>query len=68
MQQAMPINVDWRVSKECGGSNCVQVAAIGEAIAVRDSKDPQSAILWYSTGEWKQFLAGVKNGDFDDLA
>lgn len=55
----------WRRSSRCGGSNCVEVAMRGEGIAVRDSKRPDSPVLTYDREEWLDFLAGVKNGEFD---
>ncbi len=65
-----PISGDiaWQRSKSCGGDNCVQVATFGEGIILGDSKDPQGPFLRYSVSEWEDFLAGVKNGDFDHLA
>jgi len=62
------VNVDWRTSKSCAGSNCVEVGAVEDSIAVRDSKNPAGPVLMYSLQEWRDFLAGAKNGDFDDLA
>ncbi|MEV6490013.1 DUF397 domain-containing protein [Actinoplanes sp. NPDC051633] len=58
----------WRKSAACGPSNCVEVASAGPgAIAVRDSKDPSGPVLTYTADEWRDFIAGAKNGEFDDL-
>jgi hypothetical protein len=58
----------WRISKACGTQNCVEVAAAGDGtVAVRDSKHPDGALLRYSAAEWRDFIAGAKNGEFDDL-
>jgi hypothetical protein len=35
---------------------------------VRDSKNPDGAVLLYTAAEWRDFITGAKNGDFDDLA
>jgi hypothetical protein len=35
---------------------------------VRDSKDPAAGFLLYEAAEWRAFLAGVRNGEFDHLA
>jgi hypothetical protein len=60
--------VDWRTSRSCANGNCVQVGAVGDgSVAIRDSKSPGGAVLLYTAGEWQDFLAGAKNGDFDDL-
>jgi len=48
-------------------SNCVEVARDGGVILVRHSKHPHPALV-YTPDEWAAFLAGVKNGEFDDLA
>jgi hypothetical protein len=45
----------------------VEVAAVADRIAVRDSKDPQGPRLLYTPDEWDAFLDGVKRGEFDDL-
>jgi len=50
-------------------SNCVEVASLphGE-IGVRDSKDPGGAVLRVTSDEWRAFLGGLRNVDFDHFA
>jgi Domain of unknown function (DUF397) len=48
-----------------GGNNCVEVALLLDAVAVRDSKDPQGPALIFSPAEWTAFMAGAKAGEFD---
>ena len=61
-------SADWRTSSFCTNGSCVQVAAVDDGtIAVRDSKNPDGAVLLYTPAEWRDFLAGAKSGDFDDL-
>jgi hypothetical protein len=57
----------WRKSKASGpySDNCVEVAFIDDAIAVRDSKHPQGAVLLFTQGEWDAFVEGAKDGEFD---
>jgi hypothetical protein len=43
--------------------NCVEVAFVGEAIAVRDSKNPDGAVLLFNDGEWDAFLEAAANGE-----
>jgi hypothetical protein len=45
---------------------CVEIAeaAVGN-IAIRDSKDPDGPILVYTPAEFKAFLSGAQNGEFD---
>ncbi len=52
----------WRKSSFSGGggSNCVEVADAGQAIAVRDSKDAPGPILVFGQHAWRQFAANLK--------
>ncbi len=59
----------WRKSRSSNPSgNCVELARLpsGE-IAVRNSRDPQGPTLIYTTDEIAAFIAGARDGDFDDL-
>ncbi|GAA0968878.1 hypothetical protein GCM10009555_015030 [Acrocarpospora macrocephala] len=59
---------EWRKSKRSGGSGgqCVEVATnLPDVIAVRDSKDPSGPALIFTPDEWRAFLRGVKDGEFD---
>lgn len=60
----------WRKSSHSGYSgNCVEVAALPNgAVAMRNSRDPHGAALVYTRAEIVAFLAGVKDGEFDDVA
>lgn len=60
-------NLTWRTALSCNGGTCVKVAAAGQMIVVGDSKTPNGPILSYTSAEWREFVSGVKNGDFDDL-
>lgn len=55
----------WRRGSRCASGSCVEVAQIGEQIAVRDSKSLDSSVLTYSREEWQTFVDGVKAGEFD---
>ncbi len=52
----------WRKSSYSGsGNDCVEVAAnIQGVVAVRDSKDPGGAVLTFTPGEWRAFLASMR--------
>ena len=60
----------WRKSRRSGtGGNCVEVATnllphTGE-ILVRDSKNPDAAVLRFTEAEWKAFIGGVHDGEFE---
>ncbi len=34
-------------------------------ISVRDSKDPHGGTLQFTPAEWRAFVGGVRNGEFD---
>jgi hypothetical protein len=53
----------WRKSSYSGGgNNCVEVAQITGACAVRDSKNPEGGHLAFDAETWKAFVADVKHG------
>ena len=46
--------------------NCLEVASLpGGQVGVRDSKDPHGPLLRFTPGQWRAFLAGTRNGEFD---
>lgn len=57
----------WRKSSRSGsqGGNCVEVAILDQATAVRDSKNPQDGAIVISARAWQAFLESVKNAEFD---
>jgi hypothetical protein len=56
----------WRTSSRSNGQGqCVEVADLGEAIAVRDSKHPAGPVLTFTPAEWAAFIDGAKDGEFD---
>ncbi|PXY31442.1 DUF397 domain-containing protein [Prauserella muralis] len=59
----------WRKSKYSGSmGNCVEVAPLGDGqVAVRNSRDPRGPALIYTRAEIEAFLAGAKDGEFDDV-
>ncbi|MGH3734194.1 MAG: DUF397 domain-containing protein [Micromonosporaceae bacterium] len=55
----------WRKSGRSGGSgDCVEVAVLPERVLVRDSKDPDGAVLTFTYREWQAFVGGVTDGEF----
>ena len=57
----------WRKSSRSGpySDNCVEVAFVDDAIAMRDSKHPDGPVLVFTRSEWDAFVAGAKDGEFD---
>jgi hypothetical protein len=58
----------WRASDHGapGDGNCVEVALLPDGgWAVRDSREPEGPILFFTPAEVDAFVAGVKDGEFD---
>ncbi|HWG00841.1 MAG TPA: DUF397 domain-containing protein [Trebonia sp.] len=48
--------------------NCVEVASLpGGEIGVRNSRDSAGPVLRFTEDEWRAFLGGVRNGEFDSF-
>jgi hypothetical protein len=59
-------NLTWRKSSySSSNGQCVEVASAGSVVAVRDSKDPDGAVLLCTRTGVAAFLTGVKAGEFD---
>jgi hypothetical protein len=58
----MDVDKRWRKSSysEGNGGNCVEVAAQGAIVAVRDSKNPEGPVLRVTAAEWRRFLGQLK--------
>lgn len=64
-----PAGVAWRKSSFSGGnggSGCIEVAVLpGGEVAVRDTKDRSRTPHRHSAPAWREFLAGVRAGEFE---
>lgn len=60
----------WRKSRHSGQiGNCVETALLGNGeVAVRNSRFPSGPALIFTRAEMAAFLAGAKDGEFDDVA
>lgn len=67
MESATSEEIVWRKSSFSGPTGeCLEIARpAGGGVLIRDSKTPEGAILHFSEGEWRAFVAGVRNGEFD---
>jgi hypothetical protein len=58
--------LQWFKSSASGGGGCVEVAQMtGGRVALRDTKDRDKAPHVYTKDEWRAFVTGAKNGEFD---
>lgn len=68
----MKIEVDltgarWSKSRRSSAQgNCVEVAFVGDVVAVRDSKDPAGPALVFTRAEWAAFTGGVRDGELTE--
>jgi hypothetical protein len=61
-----PHGLRFERSNYCNVGACVEVAKSSEgARVVRDSKEANGPLLWFTGDEWQAFIAGVKSGQFD---
>lgn len=61
-------DLEWRKSRTCDGGACVVVSRQDESILIANSGQLSGPYNVFTRAEWKEFIAGVKLGDFDDLA
>jgi hypothetical protein len=57
--------IEWHKSSRCDTANCIEIGYVGDSVAVRDSKDPDGPSLRFSLDEWRAFVAGIRNGEFN---
>lgn len=69
MSAADLIGVKWTKSAHSDAlGNCVELAVLdGGDIAVRNSRFPEGPALVYTRAEVAAFVAGARDGEFDDL-
>lgn len=58
--------MDWIKSSHSDTKYCVETCQRPDGlVAVRQSNDPDGAVLLYTEQEWRAFIAGAKGGEFD---
>jgi hypothetical protein len=60
----------WRKARRSNASGtCVEMARLphGDGFAIRNSRHPDGPTLLFTPAEMTAFVAGVRDGDFDDL-
>ena len=55
----------WRKSTLSATNGCIELAFIGDRIALRDSKQRRGPVLKFTAVEWDAFIGGVRDGEFD---
>lgn len=58
-----PPRAAWHKSTYSGGHNeCLEAARLADAALVRDSKDPDRAVLSFSATPWDTFVGSLRTG------
>ncbi|MEW2353314.1 DUF397 domain-containing protein [Spirillospora sp. NPDC029432] len=56
--------LDWRKSSASGDKDdCVEVAATGRSVLVRDSHAPSAEMLELAPAQWRRLLRHIVDGD-----
>ena len=57
-------NTVWRKTRRSAEQgSCVELARVGELVAVRDSKDPHGPALVFSRAAWRAFTTDLRLTD-----
>jgi Domain of unknown function (DUF397) len=57
---------EWRRSaRSYGTGNCLEVAALGQRVVIRDSKNPMGTVLPITPAQWNAFVACVRSDGLD---
>ncbi|GGV11561.1 hypothetical protein GCM10010182_34850 [Actinomadura cremea] len=58
--------LNWRkASASAEGDECVEVAAAGASVLVRDSRDRESGMIELGSAQWRTLVHAIRNGDLD---
>lgn len=59
--------LQWRKARASanGGGNCVEMAVAGRIVLVRNSRDPEGAVLAFAAVEWDAFVRVARGGAAD---
>lgn len=56
-----------KASRSTSGANCVEMRRHGDAVQVRDSKDPDGPVLSFSPAQFAAWLDGADHGECTHL-
>ncbi|GAA3592000.1 hypothetical protein GCM10022223_03320 [Kineosporia mesophila] len=61
------VGSEWQRSSYCASGSCVEVKFLGpeNGVLVRDSKQADGAVLSFDAQEWRAFVAGVRDSEFE---
>jgi hypothetical protein len=60
------VEVAFEKSSLCAATDCAEVAfEVDGSVLMRNSREPEGAVLRFTPAEWDAFTGGVRNGEFD---
>lgn len=65
---SIPDSVSWRTSRTCISDACVGIARRGDVILICNTNNPGGPVGKFTLDDWRQFIDGIKLGDFDNIA
>jgi hypothetical protein len=63
----MPVKTgEWFLPRQSSnGNTCVETKFTDDAVLVRNSFKPEAGTAVFTYDEWRVFVAGVRDGDYD---
>lgn len=58
------IDGEWRISSYSDQDTCVEVSLGVDAVRVRNSRNRSLPHISFAAGQWAEFTAGIRNGEF----
>jgi hypothetical protein len=55
----------WKSTYSSESANCVEAALAPHRLWVRNSRHPDGAVLSFPVHAWRDFIADVRDGEFD---
>ena len=69
MEQIVIVSPWTKSSLSHANGNCIEIADLSDGqVVMRHSKDITGPVLEFPSAEWKAFLGGVRNGEFNSIA
>ena len=60
--------LEWQSPKNCiAGIGCVEVAEFGMGVVLVRASGNKRRRVEFSPGEWKDFVAAIKGGEYDQI-